>query len=67
MYTCMYKCIHAFFHEFGYIIFYGQLWKIASVGRESSRMENGKLWKINVPTGGQQHIFQEGYRFMRIG
>ena len=20
-------------------------------------MENGKLWKINVPTGGQQHTF----------
>ena len=49
--------MNAFFHKFTYIIFYGKLWKIASVGRESSRMENGKLWKINVPTGGQQHTF----------
>ena len=49
--------MYAFFHEFGYIIFCGQLWKIASVGRESSKKENGKLWKINVPTGGQQHTF----------
>ena len=53
----MHVCIHAFFHKFTYITFCGKLWKIASVGRESSRMENGKLWKINVPAGGQQHTF----------
>ena len=52
-----YACMNAFFHKFIYIIFCGKLWKIASVGRESSIMENGKLWKINVPTGGQQHTF----------